>query len=95
LSLRDKRPIIIADVGIDLGIDLGTPVVEAIGAEHKSKFNGHIPKVTVDVRAPQPAPKPGWTAYDARRFGVQPLPGTTMTLQERAYTSPIWYTPGS
>jgi hypothetical protein len=39
-------------------------------------------------------PTPRWTAYDAARFGVQPLPGTVMTLQERAYTSPIWYSPG-
>jgi hypothetical protein len=39
-------------------------------------------------------PTPRWTAYDARRFGIKPLPGTQMTVTERAYTSPIWYTPG-
>jgi arylsulfatase len=41
-----------ADETADVGIDLGTPVVEAIGAEHASKFNGHIPRLTVEVRAP-------------------------------------------
>ena len=40
-------------------------------------------------------PTPRWTAYDAKRFGVKPLPGTSMSLQERAYTSPIWYSPGA
>jgi arylsulfatase len=29
---------------------LGTPVVEAIGAEAKSRFTGRIPKLTVEVK---------------------------------------------
>ena len=38
-------------------------------------------------------PTPRWTAYDAKRFGSKPPPGTKMVLQERAYTAPIWYSP--
>ncbi|NTU65019.1 MAG: sulfatase-like hydrolase/transferase, partial [Chloroflexi bacterium] len=44
-----------ADETADVGIDLGTPVVEAIGAEAKSKFIGKINKVTIEVR-PMKAP---------------------------------------
>jgi arylsulfatase len=39
-----------ADETADVGIDLGTPVVEAIGSEAKSKFTGKISKVTVEVK---------------------------------------------
>jgi hypothetical protein len=40
-------------------------------------------------------PTPRWTAYDAKYFGVTMPKEVPMTTTERAYTSPIWYTPGS
>ena len=43
-----------ADETADVGIDLGTPVVEAIGSEAKSRFTGRIPKLTVEVRDVNP-----------------------------------------
>lgn len=38
-------------------------------------------------------PTPRWTLYDAVRFGVTMDPKVPMVEQQRAYTSPIWFSP--
>ncbi len=38
-------------------------------------------------------PTPRWTAYDAKRFGITMPANVKMIVQDRAYTSPIWYSP--
>ncbi len=38
-------------------------------------------------------PTPRWSTIEAFRFGI-PIPkGAPVSTQDRAYTSPIWYTP--
>ncbi len=38
-------------------------------------------------------PTPRWVVYDAFRYGIEPPAEAKLIDQERAYTSPIWYTP--
>jgi hypothetical protein len=38
-------------------------------------------------------PKPRWTTYDAAFYDIPSPDSVPSTVQDRAYTSPIWYTP--
>lgn len=47
---RTQPMVFSGDETADVGVDLGTPVFEAVGAEHTSRFTGRIASVTVEVK---------------------------------------------
>jgi hypothetical protein len=68
---------------------IGAPELIAVwkDPEFDSKQNAFYYSRVMEI------PTPRWTAYEAKRFGLELPKEVPMTTQERAYTSPIWYTP--
>jgi hypothetical protein len=69
---------------------IGSPELLAVWTD--PDFDAELPAVyyarVIEI------PTPRWTAYEAKFYGVKMSSKVPMTTQERAYTSPIWYTPG-
>jgi len=68
---------------------VGTP--ELITVWTDPDFNPDLPAVYYARVLEIPTPR--WTAYEAAFYGITMAPEVPMITQERAYTSPIWYTP--
>jgi hypothetical protein len=70
--------------------DIGAP--ELIGSWTDDDFDPDAPALYY-VRVLE-IPTPRWSTYGSVRSGLPLLQETPATIQERAWTSPIWYTPG-
>ena len=70
--------------------DIGDSQLAAVWTDPEFDPNGHV---AYYVRVLE-IPTPRWSTYDAVRNNM-PLPDdiVPLTIQERAWSSPIWYTP--
>ena len=71
--------------------DIGSSALSAVWTD--PEFDASMPAVYY-MRVLE-IPTPRWTTYDAVKNGLPLLEGVAITVQERAWTSPIWYTPKS
>lgn len=93
---------------VDLATGKAPPVVSTVDVDHATYYNrigdAELAAVWTDpdfdpgqrafyyVRVIE-IPTPRWTAYDVAFFGKSAPPNVPMVVQDRAYSSPIWYMP--
>lgn len=84
------------DVGNTVNIDdatwansIGDPDLAAVwkDPDFNAKDNAFYYARVIEI------PTPRWTAYDQKRFGIKMAKEVKLITRERAWTSPIWYTP--
>ncbi len=68
---------------------IGAPVLEAYWKDPAFKA---AEKAFYYIRVLE-IPTPRWTVYDAKVFGTTPPKEAMIGIQDRAYTSPVWYNP--
>ena len=69
--------------------DIGAPSLEAVWQDPDFDPDGHAVYYVRVIEIPTPR----WSTYDTAAAGLPPRGDVAPTLQERAYTSPIWYMP--
>jgi hypothetical protein len=70
--------------------DIGDPLLTAYWKDPNFDRNEHA---FYYVRVLE-IPTPRWTTYDAAFFKIKLPDNVPATIQDRAYTSPVWYSPG-
>lgn len=92
LDAKGKLPAVGNTVNLETATvdnSIGDPELSTVWTD--PDFNAALPAFYY-VRVLE-IPTPRWTAFDAVKFKIKMTANVPMTLQERAYTSPIWYTP--
>jgi hypothetical protein len=69
--------------------DIGDTQLSAVWTDPDFKPEHHV---VYYVRVLE-IPTPRWSTYDAKALGIDPPEGVPATIKERAWSSPIWYTP--
>jgi hypothetical protein len=69
--------------------DIGAPSLQAVWQDPDFDPDVHAVYYVRVIEIPTPR----WSTYDTAAAGLPPRGDVAPTLQERAYTSPIWYMP--